>query len=242
MLDADSLIPKAAMYLRLILIPSLITLAVTILRLIGELRHWSGKWFSSDTGGTTPYGVAWVVGITWLAALFGAYFAVQLTRAQRKPSSLVKATIFSALGIFIFLSYRYVVEYLAVSLNLRFPHYLIFIWLLWGLAGGLQYFAWPELFKTLLLYAYAARIPVAIIMFFAMLGHWGTHYDYVGMRIPLWGLPRFLWLAFFPQLAGWISFTVTLGSAAGVVVLLLKKLIGLPSRNNLDRIDLGAVN
>ena len=151
-------------------------------------------------------------------------------RVRREPSSLVKAIIFSALEILIFLVYDVVVEYIAVSFNLRFPHYLIFIWLLWVVAGVLQYFAWPELFKTLLLYAYAARIPVAIIMFFAMLGHWGTHYDYVGMVIPLHGLPRYLWLAFFPQLVGWIGFTVTLGSVAGVLMIALKKLIGLQSR------------
>lgn len=36
---------------------------------------------------------------------------------------------------------------------------------------------WPSLFKTLLAYAVAARIPVVIIMLLAMLGSWGTHYD-----------------------------------------------------------------
>ena len=35
--------------------------------------------------------------------------------------------------------------------------------------------------RTLLAYGLAARIPVAGIMFLAMMGRWGTHYDYVGM-------------------------------------------------------------
>jgi hypothetical protein len=36
--------------------------------------------------------------------------------------------------------------------------------------------AW-SLFKTLLLYGLAARIPVIIIMGLAIYGNWGTHYD-----------------------------------------------------------------
>jgi hypothetical protein len=30
-------------------------------------------------------------------------------------------------------------------------------------------------------------------------------------------LPRFLWLAFFPQLVFWVGFTILIGSVAGVV-------------------------
>ncbi|HKF55640.1 MAG TPA: hypothetical protein VKJ45_09360, partial [Blastocatellia bacterium] len=57
--------------LRIIAAPALISLAVTLLRLTGELQHWSSAWFSSETGGVTPSGVSWVVGITWLAVPFG---------------------------------------------------------------------------------------------------------------------------------------------------------------------------
>lgn len=226
------------MSLRLISVPAIITLAVTVLRLTGELRHWPARWFSTETSGITPSGVSWVIGITWLAAIFGVYFAVRLVRAGQNPRSLGKAAIFSALGILIFLSYEPAVEFLCRVLNVRFPHYLIFIWFFWILAGVLQYFGWPELFKALLIYAYAARIPVAVVMFFAMLGHWGTHYDYVGTQIPLSGLPRYLWLAFFPQLVGWIGFTITLGSVAGTLAVSVARISGLPVRNKVDRIDL----
>ena len=37
--------------------------------------------------------------------------------------------------------------------------------------------AWPTFFKTILGYAFASRIPVLIVMFIAMLGNWGTHYE-----------------------------------------------------------------
>jgi hypothetical protein len=57
------------------------------------------------------------------------------------------------------------------------------------------------------------------VMLLAMAGHWGTHYDYYGLpalsEMPL--VPRFLWLAFFPQLIFWVGHAVILGSfAAGV--------------------------
>lgn len=78
---------------------------------------------------------------------------------------------------------------------------------------------------------------MAIVMLFAMLGHWGTHYDYVGTRIPLSGIPRYLWLAFFPQLLAWVGYTITLGSVAGVLAISVASLIGLPARNIADRMD-----
>jgi len=56
---------------KLILIPSLITLGVTILRLVGELQHWTPILFNRSAGGG---GAA--VGISWLPLIFGPYFAV----------------------------------------------------------------------------------------------------------------------------------------------------------------------
>jgi hypothetical protein len=56
---------------KLILIPALITLAVTILRLVGELQGWSPTFFSRQAGGAGA-----IVGIVWLVPIFGAYFAL----------------------------------------------------------------------------------------------------------------------------------------------------------------------
>jgi hypothetical protein len=225
------------MVLRLVIVPAILTLAVTILRLIGELRHWPAKWFSPETGGIHPSGVSWVVGITWLAAIFGAYFALRLARTGKAPRSLGKAAAFAALGVLIFLTYRSVAEFIIRSFDLHFPQYLILVWFLWSVAAAIQYFGWPELFKVLLTYAYAARIPVAIVMLLAMLGNWGTHYDYVGVQIPLSGISRYLWLAFFPQLVAWVGFTITLGSVAGVLAVFIATISGWPARNKVDRID-----
>ncbi len=208
--------------LRLILIPALITLAVTLLRLTGELRHWSERWFSTETGGITPSGVSWVVGITWLAALFGVYFAVRLTKSRQGPPSIRKALVLGAVGLIMVVGFRIPIS----MIPLRFPTILIPVWLFMAIAALIQYFAWPALFRTLVLYGLAARIPVVVVMFLAMTGRWGTHYDYVGMppQFELPFVPKFFWLAFFPQLVFWLGFTVVTGSICGVLVTSLVRL------------------
>lgn len=203
--------------LRLIWIPSLISLGVTLLRLIGELLHWSGKWFSSETMGIKPSGVSWLIGITWLAIPFGAYFARKLAAAGQVPDSLGKAFICVGAGTLLIIAQFYWLPLVPVG----FPYYLVFIWAGMAMVGIIQMYAWHELFNTLLAYALAARIPVVIIMILAMRGNWGTHYDFVGVppaeQMPL--VPRILWLAVFPQLIFWVAFTIFLGMLAGVVTL-----------------------
>jgi hypothetical protein len=102
--------------------------------------------------------------------------------------------------------------------QLSFRQELIYIWSSWSLAAAVTYPAWPGLFKTMLAYGYAARIPVAIVMFFAFLGNWGTHYDALPPNFPGMGLwPKFLWLGFFPQLTFWVGFTILVGMLFGVI-------------------------
>ena len=66
---------------RLILVPALITLAITLLRLAGELLRWSPSLFNRAPGGPGA-----LVGIVWLIPLFGIYFALRLARAGRSDS------------------------------------------------------------------------------------------------------------------------------------------------------------
>ena len=207
--------------IRMIWVPALISLAVTLLRLTGELKHWSTRWFSPETGGIDPTGVSWIVGITWLAGPFGVYFAFRLIREGHPPRSAGRIVLFGFLGLLLI----YCSRFLFAVFPGHFPVILIPLWLCWGAAAGLQYFAWPALFKTLLAYGFCSRIPVAIVMFLAMMGSWGTHYDYVGMppqfNMPL--LPKYLWLAFFPQLFAWVGFTGALGTLAGVLAAMIAR-------------------
>ena len=72
---------------KLILVPAVITLAVTLLRLVGELQGWSPALFNR---GDKPFSPS-LVGIVWLVPVFGAWFGWKLTRAGSGPGSLGRA-------------------------------------------------------------------------------------------------------------------------------------------------------
>ena len=79
---------------RLIAVPALITLAVTLLRLVGELQRWSPKFFSREAGGAGA-----IVGIVWLVPIFGIYFALKLSRAGQGPTSRGRAIGFALAAV-----------------------------------------------------------------------------------------------------------------------------------------------
>ena len=81
---------------RLILVPALITLGVTLLRLAGEVMHWSPAFFSREAGGAGA-----VVGIVWLVPVFAIYFALRLLRAGPRPA-LGRAALFGFAGLAVF--------------------------------------------------------------------------------------------------------------------------------------------
>jgi hypothetical protein len=203
--------------LRLVLVPGLITLAVTVLRLVGELERWPETWFNRTMGGS-------LVGITWLAPVFGIYFALKLAHKGAGPKFFSRAIGFSLLGVLIALCSPFLPGLLRI--HLHFYGRLTYAWTLFAVAALLTWAGWPELFQTLLAYAYCARLPVAIIMFLAIRGSWGTHYDAVPPDLPaLSFFAKYLWIGFIPQLVFWVTYTVLSGMlfgtfAAGVLRLL----------------------
>jgi hypothetical protein len=196
---------------QLILIPSVITLALTALRLIGELQHWSPVLFNREPGGPGS-----LIGITWLAPIFGIYFALKLSKHGAVPSRAGRAILHGGLGLVI------IVAGSALAFILKVGYYgqLVAFCVVFAAAAAVQYPAWPRLFKTLLAYGYAARIPVAILMYFAMRGNWGTHYDAIEEPAPaaLNALgPKYFWCAFLPQMIAWVGFTIWIGSLLGSI-------------------------
>jgi hypothetical protein len=196
----------------LILIPAVITLAVTLLRLVGELQHWSPVLFNPAAGGGgSP------VGISWLIPLFGIYFGWKLNARGEGPSSGWKAAglaLLAAVGASIVIG-------AAVGMKLPFLGMLaLFAIVSWG-AIAVAFRGWPALGRTLLAYAFAARIPVAIIMVIAMYGNWGTHYDVAPPDQPqvaaMAPLVKWFWIGFLPQATVWIYLTVVGGMIVGGV-------------------------
>jgi hypothetical protein len=192
---------------RLILVPSVITLLVTILRLIGELQHWSRVWFNAAAGGGGA-----IIGITWLVPIFGVYFALKLTAAGEELEHVGRAILLAVLGLLAMAGGTFI----AFAPQIQFPGKVVAGFLLVAAAAALQLPAWPALFKTLLAYSYAARIPVAVVMFFAIQGHWGTHYDVLPpgfSEMSFWS--TYVRIGLLPQLIFWVVFTVIVGSLFG---------------------------
>jgi hypothetical protein len=207
---------QARFIIQLILIPAVISLCVTLLRLSGELGHWSTRWFSPETGGYIPSGWSFLIGITWLPIPFGSYFALKLLHTGMGPRNVGAAVVYPLAGIGVVLVGGYLVFPLMQYFHIGWPRGLILIWLYMVIAAMVQLPGWYRLSQTLLCYGFASRIPIVIVMFMALRGNWGTHYDYFGMP-PEVREAGFFWLALGPQLIFWTSFTVVLGVLSGSI-------------------------
>jgi hypothetical protein len=198
----------------LIRIPAMITLVVTVLRLVGELQHWSHFWFNAQPGGGGA-----LIGIVWLAPIFGIYFALKLQSMGETPK--IGRTIgFVVIGLVVIVGGSFLA-------NAIFHGRLIFIIvanLIAGVGGLIQLYGWPSLSRILLAYGFAARIPVAIVMFFAIKGNWGTHYDGPPPGFPEMGwFPKFLIIGALPQLLLWVAFTMIIGALVGAIAVAIAR-------------------
>jgi hypothetical protein len=200
---------------RLIGVPAVVTLAVTLLRLVGELQHWSPRLFSREAGGAGA-----LVGIVWLVPIFGIYFAIRLNKAGQGPASRGRAIGFAvaallAEGALVF-AISSVSPNIVATIVLMNLASLIPLWI--------AYRGWPELGKVEAIYGLAARIPVALLMLVAMATNWGTHYELGPPGFPNMGLvSKWFVIGFLPQLSLWIAFTVIVGSLFGSIALSFQK-------------------
>jgi len=195
---------------RLVLVPAVITLGVTLLRLFGELQGWSPRFFSREPGG----GYA-LVGIAWLVPIFGAWFGWRIARSGATPARLGRALGLTLLA-FVLMPVLGFAAYAAGLAEFGFGMFALYVvGAIVGVLLGLR--AWPALGRTLLAYAFAARIPVAVVMLFAILGSWGTHYDAPPPGLPpMAPFPKWLLIGLMPQMSIWIWFTVVVGGLFGL--------------------------
>jgi len=197
---------------KLILVPAVITFAITLLRLVGELQGWSPALFSREAGGGGA-----LVGISWLVPIFGAWFGWKLAKAGSTPGRIGPALLIAILAFAIMPAIGFG-TIKGANLNPQsFVAFGLFVVLAFaGLALGLR--AWPALGKVLLQYALAARVPVILVMLVAMLGNWGTHYDVPPPNFPEMGtLAKWFAIGVVPQLSIWIWYTVVVGMIFGIV-------------------------
>jgi hypothetical protein len=205
---------------RLVLVPGLITLAVTLLRLVGELNGWSRPLFNSEAGGGGA-----VIGITWLVPLFGIYFAWKLHRSGAMNGSW-RTLGYGALGAVAFLAVSFGAT-MALGVDPNQPS-LATLWITTAasvVALAVVYFGTPVLGKVLVAYGLTARIPVLLVMLVAMLGSWGTHYDLAPPGVPeMSPIAKWFLIGVMPQLTFWMTFTVVVGALFGGIALAIAAL------------------
>ena len=217
---------------KLILVPAVITLAVTLLRLVGELQGWSPTLFNRGEQQWSPA----LVGIVWLVPVFGAWFGWKLTRAGSGPGSLGRAfgltlAALAVLPLTAFLAPKAGIlpERLwrpNVPLTESLTILSVFV-VAFFVGAAIGILTWPALGRTLLAYGLAARIPVLIVMLLAIFLGWDSHYAKPRPDFPPmgpWGL--FFWTAFLPQMSLWIFLTIVGGILFGGIALGLRRLAG----------------
>ena len=201
---------------KLIMVPALIALAITLVRLVGELAGGPPLLFNREAGGGGA-----LIGIAWLVPIFGVYFAVKLVRQGFGPASAGRVIGLAGGGLVIG----------GVAIGLAFaltgdPNVSVSFGGAIGFQLGIAIASlvvvlilrkgWPAFFQTMLSYAFASRIPVLIVMLIAMLGDWGTHYELGPPGYPEMGfLTNFILIALFPQMTFWIMFTMVIGTLCG---------------------------
>jgi hypothetical protein len=191
---------------QLILVPAVISLAVTLLRLVGERMGWSATLFNKEPGG----GAA-IVGIAWLVPVFGAWFGWKLAREGSAPG-LVRALGLTLLALAVVPATGFLIAKAGIPQQSLTTLWIFVVVALASIAIGVL--AWPALGRTLLAYGLAARIPVALVMLAAMLGNWGTHYDVAPTPdFPAMStLAKWVTIGLLPQLTIWIAYTVVIGA------------------------------
>src|SRR5881628_1084293 len=203
---------------KLVVIPALITLAVTVLRLVGELNNWNPSLFNRTAGGGGA-----LIGISWLALVFAVYFAVRLQNDGLGPERAAPAIGYTLLAVAVMIAGTFVFGF-GVHKGMK-P----IIWVgLAIMAASLWVMrrAWPAYWKAMIAYALWARVPVIVVMFLAIQGNWGTHYDVPPPSGDVWGtdwLRKWLEIGVIPQLFIWIPYTVVLCALLGVIVAAVRK-------------------
>jgi hypothetical protein len=201
--------------LKTILVPSLITLAVTLLRLFGELHKWPELFFGRSPGGSGA-----IVGISWLAVVFAIYFAIKLEKTGDVFARPTRSILLAILALA--LTFAGLMVMYTGAPNTK-PAFQLAGAVIIIVALYVMRVAWPDYWRIMIAYAFAARVPVIVVMYFAIKGSWGTHYDALppNMTFPDW-YATFVQAGLIPQVFLWVPFTVVLCGLFGILTVTVR--------------------
>lgn len=210
---------KAPAMGKLLLFAGVVTLAVSLLRLWGELADWDNVYVSKEPGGPLA-----LVGIVWLIFVFGFWFGARLVRGGAGPTSVARAIVLhliavgAVIGTFVYV--QAVEEHDMNTLEgMKSATFSITIGL--AIAAVIALVAWPRLWLVNLGYALLARIPVVVITYIACAQQWGTHYEKLGPNdLAAEPMAKAFWLSY-AQLTFWPVNTIVFGGLCGSLAALL---------------------
>ncbi len=186
-----------------LLFAAVVTLLVTVLRVIGESQGWDSAWFNPEAGSAfNPFG------IVWLVPLFGFIFGRRLAQAGTGPAFITGFFVpmfgfFSIVGMAMFLGSSFEGEEMRDA--------TIYLFGAASLLSLLALFAWPRAFFTMLFYSISARLPVMLVQYLDIQNGWQTHYGRTAPQMGHMGPDERIWMLTQWQAGFWIPFTVTLG-------------------------------
>jgi hypothetical protein len=198
---------------RLVLLPpAVITWAVMLIRLGGELVGGPAWLFSREAGGGGA-----VVGISWLVVIFGAWFGWRLAKEGRGPKRPVMALLLHvaaqgvAVGGMLAAYHLQVVDFENPGPEIAYTFLAVL-----GTASLLMLWSWKELFMANLLYGFLARLGIILVTIPATLNSWDTHFNKApkGHVDPTWAGALGVSTA---QVCFWIPFTVLVGGLFGSI-------------------------
>ena len=196
---------------RLLLWPTLITLAISVARVVCEVNGWLK---TSAGGDLLP------LGITWLMFVFGGWFGWKLSRAGSSPR-VKRPWLWPLVALLVTIGVGAIRGHLlstttgdeAIAALLREVAIMVSIA---ALVGALAMFVvWPRLAWALLLYGLIARATVVAITWLAKSNGWNTHYTKFGPTGLEHDMERTMVGASIMQLGFWVGMTVMIGTFVG---------------------------
>lgn len=201
----------------MIAFPAMVALAVTVVRLIGELKGWNPAYFSKEAGGGGA-----LVGISWLIPIFGVVFALQLASAGEWPASRGRAILLPLIAMALLAGSFYAIsKFVPASDASKFVGASAIASVV---CTGIAWFGWPKLARVAFCYGIASRIPVVAVMYLSITKNWDTHYSKGAKGMPeMAPLEKWITIGVVPQMFMWIAITIILGGLFGGLALLLRK-------------------
>lgn len=209
--------------LSLVLWPALLTLVITVVRLLGEVNGWSPAVFGAPEAGG---GKAWF-GISWLIFVFGLWFGIRLQKAGCGPAARGKALALSLVAIGVLFGGMKGLQAADVmwfpdAEHPGEPRGLVWMFVLLGCASVVATVAFGRAALVLLVYAILARVPVVVVTWLAFgQPEWNTHYTKIPPFFTNIADADRLGFLIMPQLTFWPGLTIVAGTAMACLGTLL---------------------